>query len=86
MIRSVTLKSLMAVSAVALVAACAQPAADEGAAMTTVTVDQLNAGVNSAEAAARRAQTAAERAEAAAARAEAAAERGERAFQRSMRK
>lgn len=78
----VTLKSLMAVSAVALVAACAQPQADEG----KITLDQLNAGVASAEAAAKRAQSAADRAEAAAARAEAAAERGERAFQRSMRK
>lgn len=46
MFRTATLKSLMAVSAVALVAACAQPQADEGAAMTTVTVDQLNAGVS----------------------------------------
>ncbi|MFA7428863.1 MAG: hypothetical protein WCZ23_01770 [Rhodospirillaceae bacterium] len=86
MINRITLKSLMAVSAVALVAACAQPAADEGAAMTTVTIDQLNSGVSSADAAAKRAQASAERAEAAAARAEAAAERGERAFQRSMRK
>jgi hypothetical protein len=86
MIRRTTLKTLMAVSAVALVAACAQPQADPGSAMTTVTVDQLNSGVSSAEASAKRAQASAERAEAAAARAEAAAERGERAFQRSMRK